>query len=70
MKVHEIKNLFLTADFRQVRVHVGSMCNDTLRDFTLIKMTAARFVGKECFLIRYSVIQNGSITNKPFKEET
>jgi hypothetical protein len=54
MKLYEINTLFHTTDYRYLRIHARRICNDTLHDFTLIKMIASRFVGKECFLIRYS----------------
>jgi hypothetical protein len=49
----ELKICLIT-DFILLRIHTSSVCNNTLHDLTLTKLTVARFVGTGRFWIRYS----------------
>ena len=48
---NEIKNVYFTYDFRYILIYTSySICNNTLHDLTLTKMTVPRFVGTGNFL--------------------
>jgi hypothetical protein len=53
-QVSKIKNLYLRTDIRYLRIHISDIHNNALRHLTLIKLNVPRFVGRGCFLIRYS----------------
>ena len=53
------KNLYLGTDFIKT-IYCSTISNNALHDFTIIKITVARFVGTGSFLIRYS---NGPTTS-------
>ena len=47
---NEIKNLNFRSDLRYILIYTNSICNNTLHDLTLLKMTVLRFVGTGNFL--------------------
>jgi hypothetical protein len=53
-QVSKIKNLYLRTDIRYLRIHTSDIHNNALRYLTLIKLNVPRFVGRACFLVRYS----------------
>ena len=54
MKYVKLKNSYIRTDFRELRIYTSSIHHNGLRDFTLITLTVARFLGTMGFLIRYS----------------
>ena len=54
--VSKIKNLYLRTDLRYLRIHSSDIHNNELRDFALIKLNVARFVGTSWLLISYLTV--------------
>jgi len=57
-QICKIKNLYFRTDFRQLRIHTGSIRNNALYYLTLFKKSVARFVATVGFLVFSTVIRN------------
>jgi hypothetical protein len=63
IKVSKIRNFYFTIGFSYLRIHTNSICNNTLHDVSLIKLSFLRFVSTGYFLIILKFIRSKHMAN-------